>query len=455
MGKLFGTDGIRGIANIELTTELAMQVGKATAKIVKKYSVKKPLIIIGMDTRISSEILCNALVAGICAMGVDVKILGVIPTPAVAFLISIYNADAGIMISASHNPAEFNGIKIFNSEGYKLSDEIENEIEDIINNSEKHEIYCNSKNIGSVTYDKNAKKYYIEHLKNTVSNSLKNMKIAVDTANGAASYTAEELFNGLGAKTYMLFDKPNGININENCGSTHMENLKKFVIDNNMDIGIAFDGDADRCLLIDELGNEIDGDQIMAVCAFNMKQKGKLIKNAVVGTIMTNMGFIKFCNDNDINFVTTKVGDKFVLEKMLLEGYNFGGEQSGHVIFKDYATTGDGQLTAIQVLNLLKMSGKKLSELIKVMKQYPQITQNIEVTNQTKLDFYTNVSIQRVIEELKKELGETGRIVVRPSGTEPKIRIMVEGEDEQRIKVVLNALTDTIKNELCTFGDVP
>lgn len=448
MGRLFGTDGIRGIANTELNCELAMKVGKATAMVLTNNSRRRPLFVIGMDTRISSGMICNALVAGLCSVGADVKVLGVVPTPAVAFLISKYKADAGIMISASHNPAEFNGIKVFSGDGYKLPDALEEQMENIIEDDVKDWKTYTGKDVGNVTYITNACKDYIEHLKSTVSNSLDGLRIAVDTANGSASATAEDLLKQLGAEVFILANQPDGMNINEKCGSTHMEKLKEYVMEHSLDAGIAFDGDADRCLCVDELGNEIDGDQIMAICAYDMKQRGKLAKNTVIGTIMTNLGFIRFCEANDMNFIATKVGDRFVLEEMLLEEYNFGGEQSGHVIFRDFATTGDGQLTAIQLLSLLKRNGKKLSELVTVMKKYPQVSKNVNVTNQGKLKFYTNVAIKEKTEDLKKELGEKGRIVVRPSGTEPKIRIMVEGENEEQIQDVLEQLVEVIKQEI-------
>ena len=448
MGRLFGTDGIRGIANTELNCELAMKVGKAAAMVLTNNSRRRPLFVIGMDTRVSSGMLCNALVAGLCSVGADVKVLGVVPTPAVAYLIGKYKADAGIMISASHNPAEFNGIKVFSGDGYKLPDALEEQMENIIEDDANESPVYTGKDVGNVTYSTDACKYYIEHLKSTVSNSLDGLRIAVDTANGSASMTAETLLTQLGAEVYMLSDKPDGININENCGSTHMDNLKAYVVENKLDAGIAFDGDADRCLCVDELGNEIDGDQIMAICAYDMKERGKLAKNTVIGTIMTNLGFIKFCEANDMNFIATKVGDRFVLEEMLLEEYNFGGEQSGHVIFRDFATTGDGELTAIQLLSLIKRNGKKLSELVKVMTKYPQVSKNIKVANQGKVKFYTNTKIKEVTEELKKELGDKGRIVVRPSGTEPMIRVMVEGEDEKQIVEVLEKLVSVVKEEI-------
>lgn len=448
MGRLFGTDGIRGIANTELTCELAMKIGKAAAMVLTNNARRRPLFVIGMDTRISSGMLCNALVAGLCSVGADVKVLGVVPTPAVAYLIGKYKADAGIMISASHNSAEFNGIKVFSGDGYKLPDALEEQMESIIEDDVKDWRTYVGKDVGSVSDAPNAVKDYIEHLKSTVSNSLDGLKVAVDAANGSASAIAETLLKQLGAEVYVLSNQPDGININEKCGSTHMEALKEFMKEHPVDVGVAFDGDADRCLCLDELGHEIDGDQIMAICAYDMKARGKLAKNTVIGTIMTNLGFVKFCEANEIAFIATKVGDRFVLEEMLLEEYNFGGEQSGHVIFRDFATTGDGELTAIQLLSLMKRNGKKLSELAKVMTKYPQVMENVKVTNQGKVKFYTNQEIKEAMEMAKKELGEKGRIVVRPSGTEPKIRVMLEGEDTQQIQEILQRVVAVIQQEI-------
>lgn len=448
MGRLFGTDGVRGIANKELTIELAMNLGRAVATVLAVNSRRRPLFVVGMDTRISSEMLSSAITAGLCSVGADVLILGVVPTPAVAYLIGKYKADAGIMISASHNSAEFNGIKMFSGDGYKLPDALEEQIEDIVLNEVKPSEILVGGDVGKVTYMTTAVKDYIEHLKNTVPNSLEGLKIAVDCANGSASVVAEELMNKLGADATILFNSPDGININENCGSTHIENLSKYVVENKMDLGVAFDGDADRCLCVDENGKLIDGDQIMAICSLDMKERGRLAKNTVIGTILTNLGFIKYCEANNINFIATKVGDKFVLEEMLLEEYNFGGEQSGHVIFRDFATTGDGELTAIQLLSLVKRSGKKLSELSKIMKKYPQVSVNVVVTNEGKVKFYTNTVIKDAIEKAKEELGEKGRIVVRPSGTEPKMRVMVECSDEILMNRIANEVADIIKSEL-------
>lgn len=448
MGRLFGTDGIRGIANDELTCELAMNLGRAAAMVLSGNSRRRPLFVIGMDTRISSEMLSSALTAGLCSVGADVLVLGVVPTPAVAYLIGKYKADAGIMISASHNSAEYNGIKVFSGDGYKLPDALEEQIEDILlNEIVIDEPYVGAE-VGKVTYMTNAVKDYINHLKSTVPNSLDGLKIAVDCANGSASVVAKELMEQLGAEAEILFADPDGININENCGSTHIEALAEYVVKNKMDMGVAFDGDADRCLCIDENGNLIDGDQMMAICSQDMKERGRLAKNTAIGTILTNLGFVKYCEANDINFIATKVGDRFVLEEMLLEEYNFGGEQSGHIIFRDFATTGDGELTAIQLLSLVKRSGKKLSELASIMKKYPQVAINVKVSADGKVKFYTNSTVKEKIEEAKEKLAEKGRLVVRPSGTEPLIRVMVECNDEKLMNEVANDIAKTIEKEL-------
>lgn len=448
MGRLFGTDGVRGIANVDLSCELAMKLGRAAAIVLSNNSRRRPLFVIGMDTRISSEMLSSAITAGLCSVGADVMILGVVPTPALAYLIGKYKADAGIMISASHNSAEYNGIKMFSGDGYKLPDVLEEEIESIVIDNVKEFKPVEGADVGKVTYADTAVKYYIEHLKSTVPNSLDGIKIAIDCANGSASVVASSLMEQLDAEATILYDKPDGININEDCGSTHLENLSKFVVENGMDIGIAFDGDADRCLCIDEKGNIIDGDQIMAMCALDMKERGKLAKHTAIGTILTNLGFVKFCEANDIDFIATKVGDRYVLEEMLLEEYNFGGEQSGHIIFRDYATTGDGELTAIQVLSLIKRTGKKVSELAKVMSKYPQVSINVKVSQEGKVQFYTNSNVKKAIDEAKEKLVDLGRIIVRPSGTEPKIRIMVECFDEKLMNDLANEVSNVIKKEL-------
>ncbi len=448
MGRLFGTDGVRGIANKDLTCELAMNLGRAAATVLSTNARRRPIFVVGMDTRISSEMLSSSLTAGLCSVGADVYVLGTVPTPAVAYLISKYKADAGIMISASHNSAEYNGIKMFSGDGYKLPDALEEQIEKLVLDDKEFGEYKIGENVGKVTYMTNATKDYIDHLKSTVPNSLDGLKIAVDCANGSASTTAKNLMEQLGAEATILFAEPDGININENCGSTHIEALSKYVVENKLDMGVAFDGDADRCLCVDEKGNLIDGDQIMAICSQDMKERGRLSKNTVIGTILTNLGFIKYCEANDINFIATKVGDKFVLEEMLLEEYNFGGEQSGHLIFRDFATTGDGQLTAIQLLSLLKRSNKKMSELAAIMKKYPQVSINVMVNAESKVKFYTNTTVKKAIDDAKNKLEDKGRIVVRPSGTEPKIRVMVECNDKDLMNEVAKEVADVIEKEL-------
>ena len=447
MGRLFGTDGIRGIANSFLSCELAVKVGRAAGTVLSDGSRRRLLFCVGSDTRISSDMLSFSIASGLCSVGVDVIILGVVPTPAVAYLVEKYKADAGIMISASHNPAEYNGIKIFSGDGYKIPDALEEQIETLVLDEEIPENLSGT-DIGKVTYANNAVRDYVEHLKSTVMNSLDGLNIAVDCANGSASVSAEMIFKELGANADILHNKPNGININRNCGSTHIELLREYVLSNKLDAGVAYDGDADRCICVDDKGNIVDGDFIMAICAKDMKSRGKLAKNAVVGTVMTNMGFGKFCKENDINFVATKVGDRFVLEEMLQEGYAFGGEQSGHVIFKDFASTGDGQLTSIQLLSLVKRSGQKLSELAEVMKRYPQCIINVTVSKDGKLAYYTDPQIKAAIEEAKKEFGDTGRIVVRPSGTEPLIRVMTEGEDRVLTESIAKRVSEVIQDRL-------
>ena len=448
MARLFGTDGVRGVANESLTCELAVKIGQAAAAVLGGNQKKRPLVAVGMDTRISSDMLAGALSAGLCSSGADVLSLGVIPTPAVAYLVRKYHADAGVVISASHNSAEFNGIKIFSANGYKLPDELEEKIEDMILGDEKIHGEIIGADVGRIIPAENAHKDYVDYLRQTVSHTLDGLKIAIYCANGAASTTAPMLFEQLGAQCHILNADPNGVNINDNCGSTHMESLRKYVLNNSMDVGIAFDGDADRCLCIDEKGNEVDGDFIMAICASDMKKHGKLKKDTVIGTVMTNLGFIKFCQANGINFIPTKVGDRYVLEEMLLEDYKLGGEQSGHVIFGDCATTGDGELTALKVLSVMYRESEKLSELASVMKKYPQVMVNVKVSPEGKINFYTDSKVKRAIEKAKESLGDTGRVVVRVSGTEPLIRVMAEGENTDEITQIVNTAADEIKAAL-------
>ncbi len=429
MGRLFGTDGVRGIANEFLTCERSLQIGRAVATVLSGGRRSHPVVVVGMDTRLSSNMLACALEAGLCSVGADVIHLGVVPTPAVAYLVGKYKANAGIMISASHNPSEYNGIKIFSEEGYKLPDALEERIESIVLDNQPRADVASAKEIGNVQYASRAIDDYIEHLCSTTSHSLEGLKIAVDCANGSASVTAKKLFEALGAEAHIMFDEPDGYNINEGCGSTHMETLCEYVKTHDVDAGIAYDGDADRFLCIDETGDFIDGDMIMAILAKDMKERGKLAGNTVVGTVMTNFGFGKFCDENDIKFEATKVGDRYVLERMLLDGYNFGGEQSGHIIFRDYSSTGDGQLTSIQLLAHMRRCGMKLSELKTIMHRYPQAMVNIKVSNEAKVAFYTDSAAKKLVRATEKQIGKTGRLLIRPSGTEPLIRVMAEGVD--------------------------
>ena len=448
MGRLFGTDGVRGIANTELTCELAMEIGRASASVLSDGLRRRPTFVIGSDTRSSSDMLGSAIMAGLCSVGADVIQLGVVPTPAVAYLVGKYKADAGVMISASHNPAEFNGIKIFSGNGFKLPEMVEEKREDLILSPIKAYARPVGGEVGKVTLAQDAVADYIRHVKSSAHLSLDGLRIAIDCANGSASATAPRLFKEMGADISVLNATPDGENINRKCGSTHLDTLAEYVVANGFDCGIAFDGDADRCLCVDENGQIVDGDMIMAICALDLKNRGKLNRDTVVGTIMTNFGFTRFCDQNGLRFIATKVGDRYVLEEMLLEDYSFGGEQSGHVIFRDFATTGDGQLTAAQLLVILKKTGKKLSELASIMKRSPQTMINLNISNEGKIAFYTDVEIKEKLEWAKEELGKTGRIVVRPSGTEPLIRVMVEGDDAVLIERVANEVADVIKERL-------
>lgn len=448
MGRLFGTDGARGIANTELTCELAMQIGRAAALVLTKHQSRKPKILIGRDTRISSSMLEAALVAGLCSVGADAELIGVIPTPGVAYLVSRYEADAGIMISASHNPVEFNGIKLFSSTGYKLSDDIEQEIEALILDNPQDIPLKEGTELGRVYRRRSAPFDYINHICASIDGDLKGIKVAVDCANGSASTTADKLFENLGAEAIVFHAEPDGTNINKDCGSTHIESLTKFVKIHECQLGVAFDGDADRCLAVDENGNVVDGDQMIAIFADYMKKEGTLAKDTAVVTVMSNLGFFRFAENNDIHAVATKVGDRYVLEEMLKEGYNIGGEQSGHIIFSDYATTGDGQLSAVKLLSIIKATGKPLSELADVMEQYPQVMVNVNVSNDKKELLNTDIDIQKAIQTAGNTLGKDGRILVRASGTEPLIRVMAEGKDHRLIQQFADNIAATIQDKL-------
>lgn len=449
MGRLFGTDGARGVANTELTCELAMQIGRAAALVLSDGGEgKRPVVMIGKDTRASGDMLEGALTAGLCSVGADVVILGVVPTPAVAYLVKKHGADAGIMISASHNPCEYNGIKIFSGSGYKLPDEMENRIEEIVLDNACEIPAPTGGGVGMVTYFREATDEYIGHIVSTIDVRLDGLKIAIDCANGSSSVTAEKLFTSLGANFEIFCNEPDGVNINENCGSTHIENLQHIVKEGSFDAGFAFDGDADRCLAVDNNGKLVDGDYIMALLAEDMTERGVLSGNAIVGTILTNMGFHKFCKDRGMKFVAAKVGDRYVLEEMLKNGYNLGGEQSGHIIFLDHCTTGDGQLTAVQICGLLARSGKKFSEFTDLITPYPQTMVNVRVTPEGKARVGTCEELNAAIAAAEAELGNTGRIIVRMSGTEPLIRVMTEGENKEQIIRIADDLAGVVKKYL-------
>lgn len=448
MGRLFGTDGARGIANIELTCELAMQVGRAAAAVLTKHTSGKAKILIGRDTRISSKMLEAALTAGLCSVGADVELIGVVPTPAVAYLVPKYEADAGIMISASHNPVEYNGIKLFSKTGYKLSDELENEIEALIFDKQEAIVLKSGIEIGRVYTRKSAVSDYIESIRRSIDTDLSGVEVAIDCANGSASATADQLFRELGANAHLIHCNPNGMNINDKCGSTNLDALIYYMKQHNIDIGVAFDGDADRCLAVDENGNRVDGDQLIAIFAKDLKDSGKLKNNTAVVTVMSNFGMQKFGADNGISFISTAVGDRYVLEEMVEGGYNLGGEDSGHIIFKDFAQTGDGQLSAVQLLRIYKKTGKKLSELAKTMTKSPQVARGIAATQEDKERYTKDEEITATIDRIKAALGNAGRVLVRASGTEPLIRVMLEGNDYKVINEYCGEICDVLEKRL-------
>lgn len=437
MSRLFGTDGIRGIAGEELTAKLARDVGMALTGLLSKGA----RVLIGMDTRGSSEWICDSMADGIASAGGNAAIVGVCSTPAVAYLVKKHCFDAGVMISASHNPYQYNGIKIFGSDGFKLSDALEDEIEGCIGKAKENSIP------GKITKFEGAIDEYTEYLISSFGISLSGIKVAVDCANGSASVTAERMLRALGAECVVICAEPNGTNINDGCGSTHLEKLREIVKEGDFDLGIAFDGDADRCLAIDKKGNLIDGDYIMAILGIWMREQGKLQNNAIVGTVMSNLGLIKFCEENSIDFISTKVGDRYVLERMNECGYSLGGEQSGHIILRDLSTTGDGQLTAIALLSRIKESGKDLCDLAAVMKKYPQYMVNIKADSLEKELFKSDEVISALIKETEENL-VGGRLVIRPSGTEHLIRIMAEGEDISTITKLCDSLGERISERL-------
>lgn len=448
MGRLFGTDGARGIANTEITSELALKIGRATAMLLTENASLRPKVLIGTDTRKSADMLSFALASGLCSVGADVLMLGVVPTPAVAFLVKEYGCDAGVMISASHNPCEYNGIKIFQANGYKLPDALEDEIEAIILDEVRIPPVVTGGKVGKVTYTQNAVDDYIKHIADTADKKFDTMRIALDCANGSASVTAESLFRQLGADCVVINATPDGTNINDKCGSTDMEALSKFVRENTFDCGFAFDGDADRLLAVDRNGNIVDGDMLMAISAKYFKAKNRLRGNTLVATVMSNMGLFEFCRINGIKCEKTKVGDRYVLENMLENGYCIGGEQSGHLIYLDYATTGDGQLSAVQILGIMRDTGKSLDELASEIEIYPQVLKNVRVSSFGKHRLNEDEDIRLAIEEAEKELGDKGRVLVRASGTEPLVRVMLEGKDKKQIEKLATMIAQIVEERL-------
>lgn len=448
MGRLFGTDGVRGIANRDLSVELAAQIGTAVAMVLRERCSHKPQVLIGKDTRASSDMIEAALVAGLCSGGADVVTLGVVPTPMVAYLTERHHTDAGVMISASHNPFEFNGIKVFGAGGLKLSDDKEKEVEDIVLDHSIPFLYATPEEIGTVTTLVGGLEEYVSHLVSTISGDLAGMKVLVDCSNGSASTTAPALFGRLRCDATIINANPDGRNVNHACGSTHVELLGRQVVDGGYDLAVAFDGDADRCLAVDETGTVINGDQMIAIFAADMKARGKLRGNAAVVTVMSNFGFFRFATEQGIDTRTTKVGDRYVLETMLSEGYAIGGEQSGHIIFSDYMTTGDGELSAIQLISAVKSTGKSLGTLSQIITIMPQVLLNVEATRDMKAGITESVELNRVLRHCEARLEGKGRVLLRPSGTEPLIRVMAEGEEMGELEEIANELAAAIKKHL-------
>ncbi|AFK86084.1 phosphoglucosamine mutase [Thermoanaerobacterium saccharolyticum] len=446
MARLFGTDGVRGIANKDLTPQLAFELGRAGAYVLTECS-RRPKILIGRDSRVSGDMLQSALTAGLTSVGAEVIDAGIIPTPAVAYLTRHYKLDAGVVISASHNPVEYNGIKFFNKDGYKLPDEVEDKIEKIIN--EKSQLPTpTGLDVGNAVESKSAQRDYIEFLKSTIDCDLKGLRVVLDCAYGASSTVAPILFHELGADVILYGSHPNGEKINVKCGSTNPKVLQEIVAGTGADVGFAFDGDADRLIAVDENGDVVDGDHIMAMCGIHLKNTGKLNKNTVVVTVMSNIGLDIALKQNGIDVVKTKVGDRYVLEEMVKNGYSIGGEQSGHIIFLDHNTTGDGEITALKVAELLVKSGEKMSQLANVMVSYPQVLINAKVKNELKYKYMDDEDIAREIEKLEEEMKGEGRVLIRPSGTEPLVRVMVEGKDQEKIESMARELANLIEKKL-------
>ena len=448
MARMFGTDGVRGVANTELTPELAMALGKAGAYVLGR-EYKRPLILIGRDTRISGCMLEDALCAGILSMGGDVIKVGVIPTPGIAFLVKRLNAAAGVVISASHNPFEYNGIKFFRGDGYKLDDAIEDKIEKYVKEGVPSEAGRSGADLGRIIEpEESPVALYREFVKSTFDGDLKGIKLVLDCANGASYVAAEDVFTELGADVKVIADKPDGININDKCGSTHPEALGEAVLREHADMGLAFDGDADRLIAVDETGNAVDGDRVISVCARLMKDEGRLANDSVTVTVMSNIGFHKRAEELGIKVEVTAVGDRYVLENMKKTGCRIGGEQSGHMIFLDYSTTGDGMIAALQLLKAYKRYGKKLSELAEEMTVYPQVLINAHVKNENKHNYMENADVKAAIEEVEKKMAGEGRVLIRPSGTEPLVRVMLEGSDTEKIRPLARDLADLIESKL-------
>jgi phosphoglucosamine mutase len=443
--RLFGTDGVRGVANKDLSPLLAFKLGRAGAQVLSKLH-ERPAIVVGKDTRISGDMLESALIAGICSVGADAIKVGIVPTPAVAHLTRCFGADAGVVISASHNPVEYNGIKFFNKDGYKLPDAMEDEIEALLDDSKQVIKNPIGPDVGK-TRTEDGVRPYVDFIKTTVNKDFQGLTVAMDCANGASYQVAPMIFEELGAKVHVINNHPDGSNINVYCGSTHPDALCRFVKEVGADVGLSFDGDADRLIAVDEKGEMVDGDHIMAICGSYMKMQGILKNNTVVSTVMSNMGLEAALKKAGIKMVRAKVGDRYVLEEMLNNEYNFGGEQSGHIIFFDHNTTGDGILTGVNLIKVMVDEKKPLSELSKIMKVYPQVLVNVNVADKSK--YAGNEHIQQTISEYQALLGETGRILVRPSGTEPLIRVMVEGEHQDLIDQVANTIAGVIKEQLC------
>ncbi|MBN2980453.1 MULTISPECIES: phosphoglucosamine mutase [Cohnella] len=445
MGKYFGTDGVRGVANVELTSELAYKLGRCGGVVLAGRS-ERPKVVIGRDTRVSGPMLESALEAGLLSIGADVIRIGVVSTPAVAYLTRMLGADAGVMISASHNPVQDNGIKFFGGDGFKLLDETEAEIEKLMDAEEDTLPRPVGGGIGTVTNDPEAKFRYLEYLKTTVRQSFAGLKIVLDCAHGAAYELAPAVFRDLGAEVIAYGAEPNGLNINDGVGSTHPELLASKVKEHGADLGLAFDGDADRLIAIDENGEEVDGDFVLCICGDAMKRDGRLKHDTIVTTVMANIGFFKATETLGLNTAKTAVGDRYVMEEMVRGGYNLGGEQSGHVIFLDYNTTGDGILTALQLVDTVVASGKKLGELKQMMRKYPQVLVNVRVADKSR--YAGNRAIEEAVSDAERALGDNGRVLVRPSGTEALIRVMAEGPDRSEIERHVESIADVIRKEL-------